>query len=139
MSTDWYQDIVDFHKEVMKDKFPDYPHLPGSRYQKLRRNLIKEEISETLNAIRENNLVGLADGIVDSIVVLLGTAVTYGIDIRPIWDIVHASNMAKKDGKLRFDGKMMKPEGWEPPKVNVEISNQVRYFAGKVQGEGDER
>jgi len=124
MSADWYKDIQDFHKEVMQDDFPDYPHLPGRRLERLRRNLIKEEIQETLDAIRQNNLVALADGIVDSIVVLLGAAITYGIDIRPVWDIVHASNMAKKGGKLREDGKMLKPEGWEPPNVRAEISRQ---------------
>lgn len=125
MSADWYQDIVDFHKDVMNDNFECYPHLPSRQLQYLRRNLIKEEISETLSAIRTGNLVELADGIVDSIVVLLGAAVTYGIDIRPVWDIIHASNMAKKEGKLRADGKMMKPEGWTPPDVKAEIARQV--------------
>jgi len=126
MSKDWHQDIKDYHNKVMQDRFFEYPHLPSQAYQNLRRNLIKEEIKETLDAIRNDDLVELADGIADSIVVLLGTAVTYGIDIRPIWDIVHASNMAKKGGKLRDDGKMMKPEGWQPPDIKSEIDRQVR-------------
>jgi len=126
MSKDWYQDIVDFHKEVMQDNFPQFPHTPDYMSQRLRRSLIKEEIQETLNAIRQNDLVELADGIVDSIVVLLGAAVTYGIDIRPIWDIVHKTNMAKAGGKLRGDGKMMKSEGWQPPDIKSEIDRQIR-------------
>ncbi|GAH02600.1 unnamed protein product [marine sediment metagenome] len=126
MGNDWYQDIVDFHKDVMKDNFRKFPHTPDYMHQRLRRNLIKEEIQETLNAIRQNDLVALADGIADSIVVLLGTAVTYGIDMRPIWDIVHESNMAKADGKLRGDGKMMKPEGWQLPDIKLEIDRQIR-------------
>ena len=136
MGKDWYQDMIDFHNEVMRDKFADFPHIPSRGYQKLRRSLIKEEVNETLDAIRTDNLVSLADGIVDSIVVLLGTAITYGIDIRPVWDIVHATNMAKKGGKYRADGKMMKPEGWEPPNIRAEIANQQ---GSKVHGEGDER
>ncbi len=126
MSNDWYQDIVYFHKKVMKDKFPTFPHIPVYRLQQLRRNLIKEEVKETLDAIRKNDIAALADGITDSIVVLLGTAVTYGIDIRPVWDIVHASNMAKASGTLRADGKMLKPKGWQPPDVKVEIVRQQR-------------
>lgn len=124
MSNDWHQDIVDYHDEVMKDKFSNFPHIPSTYYRNLRRNLIKEEVKETLDAIRDDNLVALADGIADSIVVLLGTAVTYGIDMRPIWDIIHKSNMAKKGGTLRSDGKMLKPEGWEPPNIRSEIARQ---------------
>lgn len=117
MSNDWYQDIVDFHKEVMRDSFPNYPCLPRVGYSTLRCNLIEEEINETLEAIRDADLIKIADGIADSIVVLLGTAVTYGIDMRPIWDEVHRTNMAKKGGALRGDGKRMKPEGWTPPDI----------------------
>lgn len=124
MSIDWYQDIVDFHKEVMGDDFPNYPFLPHPSYRRLRRILIKEEIKETLHAMATNNTVEIADGIADSIVVLLGTAVTYGIDMRPIWDLVHATNMAKKGGLLRADGKQQKPEGWKPPDIAREIMRQ---------------
>lgn len=133
MSTDWYQDIVDFHKEVMEDKFPQFPHLPSVQMKQLRRNLIKEEIKETLDAIRKDDLVGLADGIVDSIVVLLGTAVTYGIDVRPVWDLIHESNMAKKGGSLRGDGKILKPGDWRPPDVRGEISRQVYHFPTRMK------
>ena len=124
MSTDWYQDIVDFHKKVMQDNFPEFPHIPSPDLGLLRRNLIKEEIQETLDAMRDDNLVALADGIADSIVVLLGTAVTYGIDMRPVWDIVHKSNMAKAGGTLRSDGKMLKPPNWEHPNIRAEIARQ---------------
>jgi len=117
MSQDWYQDIVDFHNEVMGDSFPPHPRAAPFNYSNLRYNLIKEEMGEVLRAILQNDVVGVADGIADSIVVLLGTAVTYGIDIRPVWDEVHRTNMAKKGGKLREDGKMLKQKGWESPDV----------------------
>ncbi len=117
MSKDWYQDIVDFHEQVMEDKFPKYPYIPDSKLQLLRAKLIKEEITETLEAMLNDDIVEIADGIVDSVVVLLGCAVTYGIDIRPIWNEVHKTNMAKKGGKRREDGKLLKPEGWMPPDI----------------------
>jgi len=124
MSKDWYQDIVDFHEQVMEDDFPKKPYIPSAELKELKGTLIIEEISETLDAMGKGDLVELADGIVDSIVVLLGAAVTYGIDIRPIWDEVHRTNMLKKGGKRRKDGKLLKPEGWKPPAVAELIKEQ---------------
>jgi len=124
MSKDWYQDLVDFHEQVVLDNFPKQPYIPDKQRKLLRGGLIIEEISETLDAIDKDDLVKIADGIADSIVVLLGTAVTYGIDIRPVWDEVHRSNMAKKGGKLRADGKLLKPKGWKPPEIEKEVRRQ---------------
>ena len=62
----------------------------------------------------------VADGIVDSIVVLIGLGYSMGLDMEAAWQEVHRSNMAKIDpetGKVirREDGKILKPEGWTPP------------------------
>lgn len=121
---DWYQDIVDFHEQVVLDKFPKQPYVPDKQLKLLRGELIIEEISETLDAIDKGDIVKIADGIADSIVVLLGTAVTYGIDIRPIWDEVHRTNMLKKGGKRRADGKLLKPRGWKSPEIERIIKEQ---------------
>lgn len=115
--TDWYEDMQDFHKIVMRDNFLNYPHIPEKKYVELRKSLISEEVKETLDAMDKNDIVEIADGIVDSIVVLIGTAITYGIDIREIWEEVHKTNMAKEHGPIREDGKRLKPEGWKPPDV----------------------
>lgn len=126
MSKDWIKDIQEFHTEVMLDPFTpkDKPHIPTSKYEELRFNLIDEEVKETLEAIETQDLVKLAEGIADSIVVLLGTALTYGIDLQPIWDEVHHTNMAKKGGLMRPDGKRLKPEGWQPPNIQRLIKEQ---------------
>lgn len=124
MSNDWYKDVKDFHEKVIEDKFETAPHITDKEHQLLRLELITEEICETFKSICADDLVGIADGIVDSIVVLLGTAVTYGIDIRPIWDEVHKTNMAKVGGKKREDGKMLKPDGWKAPSISDLILSQ---------------
>lgn len=124
MSKDWYADMQEFHKVVMLDNFKTIPHQPPIKYWSLRYHLIKEEMEETLEAIDKGNLVETADGITDSIYVLLGTAVTCGIDIRPIWDLVHKANMEKKDGEMRPDGKRLKPPGWKHPDIEKEIRRQ---------------
>ena len=123
MSKDWYQDIVDFHRATgtLISKRPTFP-LPV--VQGLRLKLIREELEEVVDAIFNDDLVEIADGIADSIVVLLGTAVSYGIDMRPVWDEVHKTNMAKVGGPKRADGKVLKPEGWKPPDVKSILIEQ---------------
>ena len=68
-------------------------------------------------AMGQGDLVEIADGLADLIYVLIGTSIAYGIDLEPIWDEVHKTNMAKVGGGVRGDGKILKPEGWEPPEI----------------------
>lgn len=123
MSNDWYQDIADFHKAT-EHYISSRPSSPPNEVCHLRHSLIDEEMGETLKAIENDDLVELADGIADSIVVLLGTAISYGIDIRPVWDEVHATNMTKVGGLKREDGKSLKPDGWTPPKIKEILDAQ---------------
>jgi predicted HAD superfamily Cof-like phosphohydrolase len=126
MSKDWYLDMVDFHKEVMLDNFSTTPNIPSEKYKSLRKSLITEEVNkELIPAIEEDDLEGIADGAIDSIVVILGTLVSYGIDPRPIWDEILETNLAKKDGPMRADGKRLKPEGWTKPRVRTILEEQV--------------
>jgi len=124
MSKDWQKDIEDFHEQVMEDNFPKEPYMPSKKLRILRGRLIIEEVGEMLDAMDRDDLVKIADGAADAIVVILGTMVTYGIDLRPIWDEVHRTNMLKKGGKKRADGKLLKPEGWKPPEIERLIKEQ---------------
>ena len=83
----------------------------------LRKNLIEEECKELIEAIDNEDLIEAIDAMCDLQVVVLGTAVEWGIDLQPFWDEVHKTNMAKKDGPVREDGKQLKPEGWKPPDI----------------------
>ena len=127
MSKDWQHDIHDLHVALggVAGHIELRPTIPPVEVYMLCYELIQEEGSETLQALREEDLVKLADGIVDTIVVLLGTAVSYGIDIRPIWDEIHRTNMLKSTGPIReSDGKRLKPENWEHPKVRELLLEQ---------------
>ena len=117
MSNDWYQDIVDFQEQVAKTKVPKVPKIPDGFVEALRRVLIIEEHNELMHAMQSRDIVGIVDGIVDCIVVLIGTAIQYGVDLRPIWDEVHRTNMAKAGGEIRSDGKVLKPKDWTPPAI----------------------
>lgn len=87
---------------------PTLEEIPNNVIE-LRVELIQEEISETFRAmgcteyedgtsfhpLNDQNLVEIADGIADSIYVLVGTAISYGIPIDRIFTEVHRSNMTK--------------------------------------------
>lgn len=94
----------------------------------LRIKLMLSELSELIDAITDNNLIAIADGIADLIYVTKGTALTYGIDIEPIFNEVQRSNMSKcTDGKLIKDisGKVLKPDTYSPPQLKPFLDRQT--------------
>ena len=96
------------------------PELPDGAERCLRTRLLQEEFEEYLFAEGQNDLVEIADALADIIYIACGTAVSYGIPLDDVFESVHASNMAKLvDGKVirRADGKVQKPEGWQPPDI----------------------
>lgn len=120
---DWVQDSLNF-ASVMDMYRVSKPSIPPSDVVDFRMDLIREEVGETLDGMLEDDVVKVADGIADSIVVLLGTAIAYGIDMRPVWDEVHKANMAKVGGPKRADGKQLKPEGWQSPNIQAILDKQ---------------
>lgn len=124
MSEKWQLDIYKFHKE-MGCTIQNSPSIPDEKTIDLRLSLIKEEVGELLEAIQDYDLVKIADGGADAIVVILGTMVSYGINLQPVWDEVHKTNMAKVGGEVRSDGKRLKPPGWTPPDIKSILTHQV--------------
>jgi len=82
--------------------------------------LITEEYSEFCEAFQQDDEVEMADACFDMIWVIVGFMASKGWDCNAIWDEGTKSNLAKIDketGKVlkREDGKVIKPEGWQPP------------------------
>jgi len=105
-----------FH-EVFGCKRQDKPGHLSIDDQALRIRLIQEELDELDYAMANDDMEAIADGIGDLLYVVLGTAVAYGINIDPIFEAIHNANMAKLGGTTRPDGKILKPEGWQPPDI----------------------
>lgn len=89
---------------------------------KLYLNLIKEEFEELMEANRNNDDIERLDGAMDLIWVTLGYCIAKGYNVTAAWDEVAKSNHAKidaKSGKVlkNENGKVMKPEGWQPPNL----------------------
>ena len=85
-------------------------------------NLITEEYNELQEALANKNAVETLDALTDILVVTIGTMNSMGADGEGAWREVMATNFAKIDrrtGKVlrREDGKVLKPEGWEPPNL----------------------
>lgn len=80
---------------------------------------VQVEIDENL----EYDQLETADALADIVVVTKGSALALGVPVDAIIvDEVGPANMAKlnpETGKpiLREDGKILKPEGWEPPNI----------------------
>lgn len=93
---------------------------------------VDEVQREFLEAIEAGDIVAAYDALLDGKYFIEGTAIEMGLDLEPGFLAVHRSNMAKlgTDGKPvppDADGKVQKPEGWEPPeaKLAVLIEKQV--------------
>ena len=127
MSKDWEKDVREFMTDVAIHKLPAYPQIPSYKIRQLSIALIKEEVNEELiPALEKCDLSEIADGGIDSIVVILDALAFFGIYVQPIWDEIHRTNMLKKGGKFREDGKLLKPEGWKPPEIEAIIEAQIQ-------------
>jgi predicted HAD superfamily Cof-like phosphohydrolase len=91
--------------------------MPEGVDKKLRLELIEEELQELREAFHMDNVVEVADAIGDLMYVVLGCAVTCGIDIEPIFHEIHRSNMTKIGGYKDVDGKWVKPNIYKPAKL----------------------
>lgn len=118
-------DVAAFH-EACDVPVLDKPAVPTADRRVLRRELIREEFQElTAEMHKDRNSVDLANlgkEIADLIVVLIGTALEYGLPLDEIWDEVHRSNMSKLDpetGKAvkRSDGKVLKGPNYRPADI----------------------
>jgi len=109
----WQRDVEEFHRKFGLT----VGETKRMRDAQLRCQLIREEADETCDALLDGSMTDTVDGLCDLIYVCLGTAVAFGIDLDEFWDAVHASNMAKEGGATRADGKLLKPEGWQPPDI----------------------
>ena len=99
------------------------PDLSSKELIELRIKLLEEEVAEYAEAARGGDLVEVLDALADIAYILAGTVINHGMQhiFDDAFSEVHRSNMAKLvDGKVlrRADGKVMKPESWQPPNLS---------------------
>ena len=105
--------------EVFGQEVKTKAEFPSEKIIKLRYNLIKEELDEFEEALKDKNLKEVADALTDILYVTYGAGHAFGIDLDKCFDEVQRSNMSKLDehGKPIYNehGKVMKgPKYFQP-------------------------
>ncbi len=93
--------------------------FPNNQTTQLRYDLIKEELDELDQAIKDKDIKEVADALTDILYVTYGAGHAFGIDLDKCFQEVQNSNMSKlgSDGKPIYNenGKVMKgPNYFEP-------------------------
>lgn len=126
--------VAEFVRDVCQLELPDCPTMPDVDTLGLCWELIKEEATEVQQATvilyahrRQDDFLHLAKELADLLYVTLYTCNACGIDIEPVFQAVHESNMTKKGGTKRPDGKLNKPDTYIEPDLYPIIERQMHY------------
>jgi predicted HAD superfamily Cof-like phosphohydrolase len=121
--TDAQQMVAEFHR-TFGILTANAPNVPDENTRTLRVRLIQEEFDELKEALGQGNLTAMAKELADLLYVVYGTAVSYGIDMEPVFREVHRSNMSKVGGHKRADGKLVKPAHYSPASIEPILTAQ---------------
>ena len=110
-----------FGQEV-KDK----PAFSTDKINKLRIDLIREELTELTDAMNNKDLLEVADALTDILYVTYGAGHAFGINLDNCFEEVQNSNMSKLDenGKPIYNehGKVMKGPNYFKPDLSKFVS-----------------
>ena len=95
--------------------------FPDDTIVQLRVDLIEEELNELKEAIKNNDIVEVADALTDILYVTYGAGHSFGVNLDKCFDEVQRSNMSKlgEDGKPIYNdsGKVMKGPNYFAPNL----------------------
>ena len=102
------------------------PSLSTEKINKLRIDLIREELEELTEAVNNKDLLEVADALTDILYVTYGAGHSFGIDLDKCFEEVQNSNMSKLDenGKPIYNdsGKVMKGPNYFKPDLSKFVS-----------------
>ena len=102
------------------------PSFSSNKINKLRIDLIKEELDELQEAMKNNDLLEVADALTDILYVTYGAGHAFGIDLDKCFQEVQNSNMSKlgENGKPTYNdaGKVMKGPKYFKPNLSKFVS-----------------
>jgi predicted HAD superfamily Cof-like phosphohydrolase len=93
---------------------------------KFRIMLVEEEAKELVEAMEQMDMVQIADAIADTLYVVLGTAVAYGIDASTVFAEVQRSNMTKTHAGAH-NAKPLKGIPFSKPQLAKLLDSMERY------------
>ena len=108
--------------ETFGQEVKSSPSFSSEKINKLRYNLIKEELDEFKQALDNNDLLEVADALTDILYVTYGAGHAFGINLDACFEEVQNSNMSKlgSDGKPIYNdqGKVMKGPNYFKPDLS---------------------
>jgi predicted HAD superfamily Cof-like phosphohydrolase len=119
-------DKVGIFMKTFGQEVKNKPALSSKKINKLRIDLIKEEFDELTEAMKNKDLLEVADALTDILYVVYGAGHAFGIDLDKCFNEVQNSNMSKLDnnGKPIYNdsGKVMKGPGYFKPDLSKFVS-----------------
>jgi predicted HAD superfamily Cof-like phosphohydrolase len=110
-----YTEQVREFTKACNDDLPTKPKLMTPEAIAFIRKMVNDELDELEES---TTVIEQADALVDAIYYICDCAVKHGMNLDPLFAIVHGANMQKVvNGKVlkRPDGKVMKPDTWRDP------------------------
>ena len=115
-----FDDVRDF-MEIYGQEVKTKSSFPNGKIVQLRYDLIKEELDELSLAIKEKDIIEVADALTDLLYVVYGAGHSFGIDLDKCFAEVQRSNLSKLDidGKPIYNenGKVMKGPNYSKPNL----------------------
>ena len=113
---------VKFFMQTFGQEAKNEAKFPNEKTVQLRYELIKEELEELNQAIKDKDIKEVADALTDILYVTYGAGHAFGIDLDKCFNEVQLSNMSKlgPDGKPIYNenGKVMKGPNYFKPDLN---------------------
>ena len=115
-----FDDVKDF-MEIYGQEVKTKSSFPNEKIIQLRYDLIKEELDELSLAIKEKDIIEVADALTDLLYVVYGAGHAFGIDLDKCFAEVQRSNLSKLDidGKPIYNenGKVIKGPNYSKPNL----------------------
>ena len=127
-------DSVKKFMETFGQEVKEKAEFPSDKIASLRYELIKEELEELKEAIKNKDIREIADALTDILYVTYGAGHAFGIDLDKCFAEVQKSNMSKLglDGKPIYNdkGKVMKGPNYFKPNLNKFVAWWKVTFIG---------
>jgi len=105
--------------ETFGQEVKNKPSFSSEKINDLRYELIREELDEFKEALKNKDILEVADALTDILYVTYGAGHAFGIDLDKCFEEVQKSNMSKLDKKNKpiynESGKVMKGPGYFKP------------------------
>ena len=113
-----FNKVKDF-MSIYGQEIKNNAEFPDEKIIELRLKLIQEELNEFKEALKNRDIIEVADALTDILYVTYGAGHSFGINLDKCFDEVQRSNMSKlgEDGKPIYNefGKVMKGPNYSKP------------------------